>query len=237
MTDLQMQLLLSGGVFVVGLLWVFFSRAAVPLMMGDRRDSAIHEVGHAMVLSIARGADLPEISISADEKGVPSLTSHEIDVDLDLDGTLHWLMLVCLAGHAAEEVAGSDFNKDKKYRDALHAVSARSCGTTDAAKWEQLARLQDSPQTRRQRHELRVMRSKHMHALNTFFQLNRSLLVETAERLLENGGAMTAQELKPYLDRVRHTSDVSPAIVQATPSSPSTATALDGSGSRGTLSS
>ena len=236
MTDWQLQLLVSGGVFVVGLLWVFV-RSAVPVMRGDRRDSAFHEVGHAMVLSIARGADLPEISISPDEKGVPSLTSHDFDVDLDLDGTLHWLMLVCLAGHAAEAAAGSDFNKDEKYRDALHALSARSSDSSDAAKWEQLARLRADPQTRRRRRELRELRTRHMQALNTFFQLNRNLLLETAERLLENGGAMTAQELKPFLDRVRHTSEISPAIVQNTPSSPpSSEEALDGGGSRGTLS-
>lgn len=220
MTDLQMQLLLSGGVFVVGLLWVFFARAAVPLMMGDRRDSAIHEVGHAMVLSIARGTDHPEISISA-EKDVPSLTSHDFDVDVDLDGTLHWLMLVCLAGHAAETVAGSAFNKDEKYRDVLHDLSARSSESSDAAKWEQLARLRVGPQARLRRRELREQRMKHMQALITFFQLNRSLLVETAERLLDNGGAMTTQELMPFLDRVRHTSEISPAILQTNPSSPS----------------
>lgn len=172
-----------------------------------KRDSTLHEVGHAMLMSVAPPYAGARISISSDASGVANYAHADFDGELhDWEAARRWVMLVCLAGHAAETVAGSSFNRDPKYRSLLHRISARSADDSDSAKWESLAREElalNAVSSSAERDLLQNLWHRDFDTLTKFFQENRRALTEIAMRVMSNGGTISADELKPYVAQLR----------------------------------
>lgn len=184
------------------------------LVVADKGDSCIHEVGHALLFAPWIEVVDPKVRVTM------SATQHDLPTHLVMaPANRPWLMLVCLAGRAAEVVAGrnGELLKDAKYVRALDWLSSDE---NDGPRWLRIAteelQLGRSASTREGRRRLEARRQADMAALVRFFDVNRQLLEATAERLLREG-FLEPNATAQLLSQVVFTDRVSPDVVEVAP--------------------
>lgn len=196
-------------------LWVFrrfFLHARLALT--EKSDTCIHEVGHALLFAPWVERLDPKVRVTM------SATHHDLPDDLLVSSANRpWLMLVCLAGRAAEVVAGrnGELLEDAGYVRMLDRLSAED---GDGRRWLRLAaeelHLGSAAATREGRRALEARRRADMASLVEFFGVNRRLLESTAERLLSEG-ALEPDACAQLLRQVVFTDRISCGLVVSLP--------------------
>lgn len=192
--------------------WRFF--LYVRLALTEKGDTCIHEVGHALLFAPWVERLDPKVRVTM------SATHHELPYDLLVSpANRPWLMLVCLAGRAAEIVGGrnGELLRDAGYVRMLDRLSAED---SDGRRWMRLAteelQLGAAAGTREGRQLLESRRHADMASLVEFFGVNRRLLETTAQRLLSEG-ALEPDACAQLLRQVVFTGHISRGLVATVP--------------------
>lgn len=178
----------------------------VRLAWTEKGDTCIHEAGHALLFAPWVERVDPRVRVTM------SATHHDLPGNLLVSpANRPWLMLVCLAGRAAEVVAGrnGELLGDAGYVRMLDRLSAED---GDGRRWSRLAaeelQLGTTAATREGRRALEARRRADMASLVEFFGVNRRLLESTAERLLREG-SLDPDATAPLLRQVVFTGRIS----------------------------
>lgn len=186
----------------------------VRLAWTEEGDTCIHEAGHALLFAPWVERVDPKVRLTM------SATHHDLPGDLLVSpANRPWLMLVCLAGRAAEVVAGrnGELLKDAGYVRMLDRLSSED---SDGRRWLRLAtdelQLGAAAGTREGRRALEARRRADMASLVEFFGVNRGLLESTAERLLREG-LLEPDVTAPLLRQVVFTGRIACGLVVTLP--------------------
>lgn len=194
------------------------------LLLGARRDAMVHECGHAMLFAAIRNIADPQLNVVV--KGRHRYVYSALPRDfMNSNEVRRWVMLICLAGQAAEIAAGRNAHlaSNKSFQELLATISGPS---NDVAKWTQLANEHidaGDDFSLEQADHLSMLWEEDMAALTEFFAQNLALLKSFANALSRSHGHLHGVAVNEYLSRVQFTDRVSPnllasASVEALPS-------------------
>jgi hypothetical protein len=176
----------------------------------EDEDTCVHEVGHALLFAVWRELQDPKVTLTT------SLTSHSLPSELILSmDARRWLMLVCLAGRAAEIASSRNAGllKSPWFQLAMDRVSSAD---GDGPKWLELAKC--DPEVllqqggRRRTEAIARRRAQDMALLHDFFAKNLALLRKGA-RALQTSRELDAEAVSDLLQEVQFTDDISPRML------------------------
>ena len=168
----------------------------------DRRRTAWHEAGHALVLAALRGPGRrTSLSVRVHKKGGGHVVAYQGFDQARSADFLEWSLLMRRAGYVAESCSPS--------------LEPAPRSLNDFQEWEAIARdylqgghrgyFYTAPQSEQEeaanRRALEGLLQEHTEALEGFFVHNYAVLEELAEAL-NHEGHLDQEALEPFLDRV-----------------------------------